>query len=169
MADKRPSTRDLASSDIDRHHRWNYFVQRIGWGCMLLILAAALLGFLGQGVLTHRRATTDDGALSVDYYRVERYESPARLEIRLHDLPSAEPLRLYVSKTFFDHTTPEAVSPVPVGTRMEGDEVVYDFAVSGVKDLTIVYRYRHDDIGRLSYQIRHNDRQPVAIRQFVLP
>lgn len=169
MADKRPATRDLASSDIDRHHRRNYLVQRIGWVCMLLILAAALLGFLGQGILTHRRATTDDGALTVDYYRVERYESPAKLEIRLQNLTSTEPLRLYVSKAFFDHTTPETVSPVPVGTWMEGDKVVYDFAVSDVKELMIVYRYRHDDIGRLNYQIRHNDRQPVAIRQFVLP
>ena len=169
MPEKQPSTRNLASSAIERHHRINYFVQRIGWCCMLLILGAALLGLLGQGYVTHRRATTDDGALSVDYYRIERYESPAKLTIRVQDLPSSEPVRLYVSKAFFDDTTPESVSPVPIGTRIEGDEAVYDFAVANANELTIVYRYRHDEIGRLSYQIRHHDRPPVTIRQFVLP
>lgn len=169
MPNKRPATSDLASPEVAQYHRVDYFIQRVGWICMLLILVAAVLGYLGQGPLTHRRVVTADGALSVDYYRVERYESPAKLMIRVQDLPRAEPLRLYVSKTFFDHTTPETVSPLPIATRIEGDEVVYDFAVSGAEELTIVYRYRHNDTGRLNYQIRHHNGTPLAIRQFVLP
>lgn len=162
---------DLKGPSADRRHLIDWIVQRIAWLGIVLILLAGLLGFLGQGPLSQRHATAEDRSLSVVYHAIERYESPTELTINVLKIPrDASVLRLRISKDFCDAATPENISPPPrTTTTLAGDDVVYEFAVADVEHAKIVYRYSHDEPGRLAYQIALDGQTPVHVRQYVLP
>jgi hypothetical protein len=161
---------DLKRPENERALRIDWTVQRVGWLCMALILSAALLGYCGRGPLTKQHRTADDGSLSVQYYSVERYESPTELRIRLPKQSGAAKVRsLRLSKSFCDAVTIETWSPPVDQGRTEDGEVVYDFVASASEDLLIVCRYKYEQFGWYPFQLAVADGKPVSIRQLVLP
>lgn len=161
---------DLKGPEVERSLQIDWTIQRAGWLLMVGVIVAALLGYLGRGPLTHQHARATDQSLSVEYYSIERYESPTELRIRIDQPPAeGEPLRLRVSKAFCDVTTVEQISPPPLRSTLVGDDVVYDFAVGKPEELMVVYRFKHDDTGSLVYTLAVGDGEPVTVQQYILP
>lgn len=145
-------------------------VQRCCWCAAALILVAALLGLFGQGPLVHQRVSSADDSVKVEYYTVERYGSPTKMTFHMHrSALSDEQLQLRISKRFCDETSLENIVPLPIKSTIEGNDVVYTFAVHGVNDIKIVLRYKHEEPGDLAFEVGIPGRASIALQQYVLP
>lgn len=161
---------DLKGPGNERHHAIDWTLQRFFWLCIVAVLLAALLGYLGRGPLVKRLAVADDDSLSVEYYRVERYQSPTQLRIRVAKLPGGEqPLRLLLDKRFCDLASADSIAPPPRDFAQRGDKVVYEFDVDDADELEIVYRYQHEEPGELSYEVSVDGHSAARVSQYVLP
>jgi len=152
-----------------QHREW--IAERIGWGAIGLIILAALLGLLGPGVLSHRVASSSDGRLTVDYYRLQRNEAPSELLIRF-DHPGADQdrLRLTISRELTDAVTIDGIAPEPDAVEMQADRLVYTFLASGSSPARkIVVRYQNHQMGALHYEVALEGGPSVSLSHFVYP
>src|SRR5689334_24056769 len=72
---------DIQLSDDLRFTRKSWIAERAGWGMLILILVAALLGGVAPGLLSG--CTARSGALSVDYDRVGHLKTDETIMVRL--------------------------------------------------------------------------------------
>jgi hypothetical protein len=137
---------------------------------MALILLAALLGLLGPGPISYSNLLTPDGKLAVEYYAIERYEAPTQLRIRIRPAGDEITVRLAISRTFTDNITPQNIAPEPESVEIERDRIVYSFRVSELDERALViYRFKHNELGRLRYEVGLADGASLAISQFICP
>jgi hypothetical protein len=138
---------------------------------MGLILLAAILGFLGPGLLSSRTTTASDGSLRVQYHITERYESPARLRLYLRGASYSDDIvRISISNVFTRATIVEGIDPKPESVELRGDRTIYTFRVRDVgPDDCISYRYQNNQFGPVSFEVGLIGHEPVAIEQFVVP
>src|SRR5687768_15141530 len=100
-----PSVHDLLTPQHQTAVRREYWVERVAWTGMVLILLAALLGAFGPGLLSDRRVVSADGSLSVEYSAIERYQAESVLVIRVERDPAAgRPVLVTLSRTLADRT-----------------------------------------------------------------
>ena len=171
MADKEETIQGLEDPQLLRHQRSEWVIERVGWCAMGLIVVAAMAGLLGPGPLTSWTKSNPNGALTVDYYGIERYESPACLKIRLDPRQTgAGDVKLAMSRDFADEVTPETIMPRPQSVEVVRNNIVYTFKLSdlGTEGL-ITYRFKYDDYGIFRYELTLNDQEPLQLRQYVLP
>ena len=165
------SVHDLETHDNHVHNRREWVLERIGWCVAGAILLAAVLGLLGPGPLSHEQASSADGSIAMDYYSIERYESPAKLRIWVRAKEQrGDSVRLAISRNFTDRVTPETIVPNPVSVEASGKYVVYTFRVRDLaEDQPIVFRYKHDSYGSLDFAVGTTGHEPLQVSQFILP
>ena len=157
----------LETSANTRHSRLEWRMERVGWGAMLLILIAAVVGLLGPGPLSVRNLSLGDGSLALEYNSIEHYEAPGCLVIRAR--PADGAVRLAISRSFCDHTTAESIIPSPVSVEVGDDVVVHTFAVPSSVPAVVIYRYKYGDFAVFDHHIAVDDGARIAFRQYVLP
>lgn len=170
MNEPQHSIDELKGPSREHFQAIDWTIQRCCWCAAALILVAALLGLFGQGPLVQQRVSAPDDSLTVDYYVVERYGSPTKMTFRVH--PSAtgnEPLQLRISKRFCDKTSLENLVPLPLKSTIQGDAVVYSFAVRDIDSVEIVLRYKHEEPGTLAFEVGIPGHASIALQQYVLP
>jgi hypothetical protein len=158
---------ELESPQHQKHQRHEWWFERVGWVLMLLVIVAALLGFIGPGPLTSREVAGGEGSPTIEYYVVEHYGAPGRFVVRAPP-GRRETLQLTVSRSFCDRATAESIVPPPASVAADDDDVTYTFALAGAEP-TIVFRYKYDEFGVFDHQIAVDGGRPVAFRQYVLP
>jgi hypothetical protein len=165
------SFRDLERPQNRRHQEREWTAERACWCGMGLIVVTALIGLLGPGPLSSRERVSNDESLRVRFMGVERKEAPSLLEIWIQDRGSKSgDTVLVVSRTLADATTAQMIVPTPSGTAVESDKVLLTFrAGEGKEKGKIVYRYKHDRAGWISYEIGLAGHEPVRVSQLVLP
>lgn len=162
------SITELATQEVARVHRIDWIVQRCAWLLFALVLLAALAGLLGPGPLTHAVESSADGTLVIDYHRIERYESPAKLKVKLPE-GRKQPVRLRVGKSFFDAVTMEAISPPPLAIEASEGDPVYIFPASPRGPYSILLRYKPDEFGPLRFAVAIDSDAAFEVQQFILP
>lgn len=116
----------LQLPDDERFLRRNWGVQRVGWGVMILLVAATLLGALGRGPLS--KGTRQGDGFVVEWDRVTRHESPAELRIVVPppiDGPPEREVVLSLSHDFLEAVELESIIPGPVESSATADEVFF--------------------------------------------
>ena len=117
--------------DLIFQRKWWKFSTGV-WTLFTILLAASLLGLLGRGPLAKSHRATNDGALDVDYEKVQRYGTPSVMKVRLG--PNAVrdgQVRLWVSDTLFQEMGSDKISPQPASSVVGSGGVWLVFADAG--------------------------------------
>jgi len=147
-----------------------WLAETIGWLLMGLVAVVALLGLLGPGLLSYRNATSSDGELALEYYAVERFDSPAELRIDAQRSKTDQsPMRLVVSRSFRDAIELLSIVPEPLQVESSGTDLVFVFASKSSGSERIVLRYKSAIRGWLSAKIGIENLPALEFQQFVLP
>jgi hypothetical protein len=170
MSEQAESTLGLEQPENQRASSREWRAERIGWVVISIIVIAALLGAFGPGPLGHREATSEDGRLAVDYYRVQRYAAPAELRIRFEPDASAELVHLAFSQSFVDEIKLESITPSPSATSLQGERVVYSFRVADLGERGhVFYRFEHESFGPLTGTVTLLPDSEIQLSQFICP
>lgn len=164
----------MGSMDIDADatlQRREWRLQRIGWGMIALVLAAALAGLLGRGPASEAVAGDGSAPLRVEYHRFERTEAPARLRVRLSpDVVRAGTVRLRLNRAFVDQVELDRIEPEPESVTVAPDEYVYQIKTAPTAEETeVVIHFQPDSFGSLPVRVGVGDARPVAFSQWVYP
>jgi hypothetical protein len=124
-------------SDDLAFHRANWRAERIGWGLILVIILAGVLGLTGRGPLG--TATVGDTTLFVDYDRVMRNDAPGKARIRIGPPVTNDTIiHLWVSREMLAACSLQRVVPMPLRTTGASDRTIFDFRVQPGSDSVIV-------------------------------
>jgi len=154
--------------DLPFHHR-QWIVQRVGWGVAVLVLALALFGLFGDGLLSHVHAGLP--GLRVEYERFIRRDSPAPLQIDAQPTSSGE-VSLAFSAEYLQGFTLNSVLPYPEHTYATSSDVVLVFhASSPDKPVHITILQSAIDPGSQHGELRLLGAagSPISIHQFAYP
>jgi hypothetical protein len=164
------NTLELDSARSLRIQSWEWVIERAGWLLICLAVFAGIVGAFGRGTVSMRTVTSPEGHITVEYDVLQRYDCPAKLRVWFRQPRDEAGLaQILLSRAFTERIEVESVSPPPVETEMRDDVLVYSFRVAQLNGSgAITYRYRHDSVGRLRYEIGYNG-QSVRLTQFVYP
>ena len=138
---------------------------------MAAIVAAALLGLFGNGLLSKATAGVKGSNLWVEYNRFERYESPAELRIHIgaHGLGTALPA-LSINQDYLERVTVEHIEPKPEQVQAAGEHCVYIFTLGATnKPSTITFRLRGNGYGKVPVHLKVSGAPEVRFTQFFYP
>jgi hypothetical protein len=145
-----------------------WFVQRIGWCVLAMVLLAAVLGGFGPGALG-KVSVLDRTGLRLDYDRFVRYEAPASLRL---ELPASahDEQAFFLDASWLHGVHLQTIQPEPIRTQSEGKRVRYTMRVQRRGAPTQVsLHYEADAPGSLAGSVALEDGTPLRISQFVYP
>ncbi len=162
---------DLEIDQDLRYQRRAWLTERIGWVCMALIVLAAILGFLGPGLLGRRTLTDGSGALTVEYTKFLRYEGPATLTFHLKEAAfSGGDVRLWISQDYLDSLQIVAVTPPPDHAEIAQGRVIYVFKLApGTRQALITFDVTEQKIGPVRARVGTGEGQSLSFSQFIYP
>jgi|GEM_PF-1096719 hypothetical protein len=143
-------------------------LQRFGWWVMLLSVVAAILGYLGPGLMTDSQVGS--GSVRLEYNRFIHYGAVTRLRIHLKPTTHRKDhIDLQLNHQYLDRFQVQQVTPYPEGVRAPlVDGVVYTFAVGSNGDSVVGFDLLPLYPGLLRGQVEALDER-VDFKQFVLP
>jgi hypothetical protein len=151
-----------------RFQRRAWRLERVIWGCLGLILLAALTGLFGEGPLSEVNAASPDGALTVSYDRFQRESRIARFVVRLARSDAVEP-GFRLSPGFHENYQVSSLEPKPVRSSAGPDGLDYAFAPPRTGDLTVVIWAHPRRFGPLRLQAQADGGPPVTLPVFIYP
>jgi hypothetical protein len=161
-------SRSQAQSDFESElvfHRKEWRIQRIGWVLVALFLILAAGGLFGNGPLS--RAHTGNGAGRLDYERFVRYGLSTDLIVT--PTASANGVnRVEVSGVYLEAFRVERITPEPVAVRMNGPNIVYEFA-SAAPGASISFHMRPQRLWRRGAIVTIDGGAPLHISQLTYP
>lgn len=154
--------------DLDFQRRdWRF--ERIGWGAMLLVGVAAVVGLFGHGPLSNAAANADDGSLGVEYQRFERHGSPSELTVFLRRSASSDTsVQLWIGGEFLRAVQLQQIVPEPVRQITLGDRTLFEVAVRSDTGRVSFY-LMPQRIGARTLELGVPGRATLRRRQFVYP
>lgn len=148
--------------------RWWRF-ERIIWPIFLLIVLLDLLGGLGHGWLAKAKATTPDGALTLDYERIERANTPSTMT--LHFSPAAVrdgQIKVFVSDSVVQELGAQRIAPQPAVSAVGEDGINYTFPAT-VGPAEVQIQLQPSDPGVHRFRVRIPEAAAIEARVLVLP
>jgi hypothetical protein len=149
--------------------RWEWRVQRVGWVLMVLILVAAVLGFLGgPGFLNDMQWGNQGGSLLVEGRRIERHHRPTEMTVHL-DKSAVKDGRVtfWIAESFLKKVKIESVMPEPLEMKRTADRVEMIFAMEGEGQVKL--HVEPDSVGSAQGRMGIVGGGEVEVAQWVLP
>ena len=113
--------------DID-YQRREWAVQRAGWTIIALVIAAAMLGLMGDGPLSRTEVASADGSMRLEYERFARVGDTNFLRLRFRPVIDPEGrYRLWLEGEYQEATRVREASPTPERSEDDQGRVVYVF------------------------------------------
>ena len=161
-----PSREEQDSASELFYHRREWFVQRIGWLCMLLFIVAACFGvFGGQGAFTVTRGSAD--TLKLEYDRFARYASDTAFELTVGKANGGTAV-VEVDEALLRHFEVVSILPEPERIQGVGGRLQFAFTVDRLPT-TITMRLKPHHVGSMRGMFQLQSATPIPIEQFVYP
>jgi len=153
-----------------RFERGWHRVELAGRVVMLLVVGAALCGFLGQGPFSHRRLTAADGSIAVDFEPVARHSTATQITVHLRPPAGAATVDLLLSHRFVEPMGMLRTLPIAVREQTEGGGLRLTFAVApGASDQLVRIIAQPNAVGTIPLTAQMPGADRVAWSQFILP
>src|SRR3954454_22473652 len=154
--------------DLKFQRRWWRFEGTL-WTFFLIILIADLLGAFGHGWLAKGRRSTADQALTLDYERIERANTPSVMT--LHFAPTAVHdgrVQLFVSQNVVHTLGAARITPQPQVSALTQGGTSYTFpATPASTTVEIALQPSLPGLQHVAVQIPGSD--PIRATIFILP
>jgi hypothetical protein len=137
-------------------------IQRIGWTCFVLVLICVLLGFFGNGILSHRKAETSGNM--VEYERYGRFKSSTSMHFKAGNENGQAVL--CIPQEYLKHFELERITPEPDQQKVVGGHHVYTFLADA--PVHILLRGVPKKRGAISAKVKIN-RTEFSLSQFIFP
>ena len=147
-------------------------LQRIAWIAMALIVAAALLGLLGQNGPLARSVAGDAGSgLEVEYQRFARYIAPIDLNITIAPGPRPDgQLRFWLDGEYVEGVQVETVTPEPARVETRGNRLYFTIdAQDPAQPAHIRLFLQAESIGSLTGTVGVEGGPRTSIRTWIYP
>jgi hypothetical protein len=164
-------SRSLDVAQDEKFQKYEWLIQRIGWGLWAAIVIAALAGLLGAGPLSHAKSSASDGSLTVRFDRFLHYHTPTVLEVFVNSRrEQSQPIRLKLSRSFLDRIRFDRIEPEPEGQLLADDGVVYTFPLEGTPEFSkMLFHFEFEHFGGSSGHVELVGGGSASIQQFVYP
>ncbi|MDQ3669061.1 MAG: hypothetical protein M3377_02105 [Actinomycetota bacterium] len=129
----RKSTGELELEQDLSFQRWQWRVERAGWGLLALVILAAFLGLIGgYGPLRTASASADGDALRLEYDRFVRLRAATELRfLASPDLVGGGELEVFLTSDYADEIEiasitpgPDTVTRTPDQTRVDESDIL---------------------------------------------
>ncbi|MCE7032384.1 hypothetical protein LY625_07070 [Lysobacter sp. GX 14042] len=165
--DAPPSLQIHQHLDFQRRFR---VVRMVGVGLMVLLLAGALSGLLGDGGPLSR-AHVDSGPLRVEHPRFAQRHARVPVQVQLDPAPGGAPLVLVLQGPLVGEVDIDHVTPQPEQVRHSAGSIECHFAEGTA---AVALQLEPDGIGRLEATVRAvaadgGRGEAVPLRLFVYP
>jgi hypothetical protein len=158
--------------DADFEARWRH-IELVSHGCMLIVVAAALLGLFGRGPLSHRTQLSADARLMVDFEPLARYGTST--QITLHLSPDAQgagksgTARVLLNSALIEPMGLQQVFPEPASSAAVAGGTAFVFNVPEEKSpVAVRFVVKPNNIGPIRLEARQGGTR-LGWTQFVLP
>jgi len=164
-------TGDLEINQDLKFEKRSWKVERVAWVIAALILLAALLGFLGPGPLGKATAASTDKSLSLDYFRVERYEAPVELRFRVAGVLAKDgKLQLWLHRDFVEALEIKQIDPKPESVEISGERFIYAFKTADAPPtIKVFFHAQPNKFGRTPAQVGVVNGPEIQFSQFYMP
>jgi hypothetical protein len=158
--------------DADFEARWRH-IELASHGCMLVVVAAALVGLFGRGPLSHRTHQSDDGRLAVDFEPIARYGTST--QITLHLSPDAQgagksgTARVFMNSALIEPMGLQQVIPEPASSAAVAGGTALVFNVPEEKSpVAVRFVVKPNNVGPIRLEARQGGSR-LGWTQIVLP
>lgn len=111
--------------DLEFQHRWWRF-ENIVWSSFALILLLDFLGLFGRGPLAKAHMRSTDGAMKVDYERVERFSTPSVMRVSFGPAAVRDgKIEFWVSESIIKELGAQRISPQPASSILSQGGILY--------------------------------------------
>ena len=149
--------------------RKSWIVERAGWGLLIAVLVAALLGGLAPGLFSRR--TTASGSLAVEYDRFGHFKTEETITLRLTSRPEdPDRVSFWIDESFLDGVSIEKIRPHPLEVRPEEGRTTFLFAAPPRHaSVTVRIDVVPERPGPLAGRFGQAKGSLVDVRQFIYP
>lgn len=152
---------DLQIDEVIRLHERGWVIQKIGWGIILAIMVAGLLGVFGGGVVSKRKV--ESGSVTAEYERFFRYETEMKMVLHSNEHIGSVSLPQQYIKNF----RLVRFEPQPENNYSRGDAVVYNFLPENNRIVTIYIIPK--TYGTIEGVMRINGANNIQLNHFIFP
>ncbi len=139
--------------DLEFQRRWWKF-ERATWIFFGILVSLDLAGVFGRGPAAKAHMATPDGAMRMNYERVERFSTPSILTIHFGpDAVRNGAIKLWVSDSIVQTLGNQRVIPQPVTSKMGDGGILYTFP-SSPKSNSVEFALQPADPGFSHFTIR---------------
>lgn len=158
--------------DLDPdYHRHYWRLQRVGWIGLTLIVAAALAGSFGPGLMGRSVTSSKESNLLITYDHFLHYQAPAEIEIEAHPTDTmANSVQLKINRSYIDDIELTRIDPEPESQEGTSDKIIYTFNHPRTGDpVKVSFYFEPTRFGSIPLKVSVDDKSPIAIKQFVYP
>lgn len=155
--------------DLQFQQRWWHF-EHIVWLLFTVILALDLAGVFGRGPLAKATAHTMDGTMTIDYERVERFQTPSVLTVHFgKNAVQQGKVQLWVSDTLIKPLGNQRIIPAPQTSTIAAGGILYTWPATNAPD-SAAFALEPSSPGVYKYDIRiPTTGDSISRRIFVMP
>jgi hypothetical protein len=170
VEDSVPKVNDAIAvgENLDFQRRWWRF-ERIVWTIFLLILICDLLGLFGRGWLANATRKTPDGALILQYERIERTSTPSIMTLHFGSSAIVNGhVQFFVSDSMVKGLGAQRIAPQPALSTIGDGGITYTFAASQ-SPATVQIQLEPSFPGMHHFRVQCIGGKPIEARVFVVP
>lgn len=150
-----------------RCYRRAWAFERAGWVAMAAIVAGAVAGVFGNGMLSGVAASAG-GSFVVQYPRYFRAHAPFELSVEW--LPRQHEATLWFERSYLDGFEVQEVRPPPAAVTADSRRIYYTFPVREPGErVEVGFALEPDHGGVFRGRVGSDDRLEIEIHQFVFP
>lgn len=149
--------------------RRSWFVERVGWAGLALIVGAALAGLVGPGPLSRTSAGSPGLPLELEYDRYVRSHNQTDLQVRIEPDSGLGRARLWLDVAYLERVRLDGVEPEPAAVLALPERTVFEFRTGSDRPVAITFRVIPLRAGSVAGRLGLADGRYLTIRQFTYP
>jgi hypothetical protein len=154
--------------NLDFQRKWWRF-ERIVWSFFLFILVCDLLGLFGRGWLAKASRNTADGALTLNYERIERASTPSLMTLQFGSSAIVDGhIRVFVSDSLVKPLGAERIAPQPELSTVGNGGITYTFPATASPAMVQI-ELEPSFPGLHHFRIQAAGSSPIEADIFVVP